>query len=68
MRFLRIFAFFMFLLPFASNGATNEFMVAAQLLSAAKNADIQTSANFNNMKPEFDAQVRNKIIEWLNRL
>ena len=41
MRFMRIFAFLMFLVPFASFGATNEFMVAAQLLSAAKNADIQ---------------------------
>ena len=41
MRFMRIFGFLLFLLPVASFGATNEFMVAAQLLSAAKNADIQ---------------------------
>ena len=41
MRFMRIFAFLMFLMPFASFGASNEFMVAAQLLAAAKNADIQ---------------------------
>ena len=41
MRFTRVFAFLMFLVPFASFGASNDFMVAAQLLSAAKNADIQ---------------------------
>ena len=49
MRFMRIFAFLMFLVPFASFGAGNEFMVAAQLLSAAKNADIQqVQALINN--------------------
>ncbi len=41
MRFMRIFAFLMFLVPFASFGAQSDFMVAAQLLAAAKNADIQ---------------------------
>jgi len=41
MRFMRIFAFLMFLVPFSSFGAPNDFMVAAQLLAAAKNADIQ---------------------------
>ena len=41
MKFMRIFAFLMFLVPFASFAASNDFMVAAQLLSAAKNADIQ---------------------------
>ena len=49
MRFMRIFAFLMFLVPFASFGAQNDFMVAAQLLSAAKNADIQqVQALINN--------------------
>ena len=38
---MRIFGFLLFLLPTVSFGAGNEFMVAAQLLSAAKNADIQ---------------------------
>jgi len=41
MRLLRVFAFLMFLVPFASFGAQSDFMVAAQLLAAAKNADIQ---------------------------
>ena len=41
MKFMRIFAFLMFLFPVASFAASNDFMIAAQLLSAAKNADIQ---------------------------
>ena len=41
MRLLRVFAFLMLLVPFASFGAQSDFMVAAQLLAAAKNADIQ---------------------------
>lgn len=49
MRFMRIFGFLLFLAPAVSFGATNEFMVAAQLLSAAKNADIQqVQALINN--------------------
>lgn len=43
MRYIRIFLFALFIAPCAAFGATinNEFMVAAQLLAAAKNADIQ---------------------------
>ena len=41
MRFLRIFGFLLFLVPTVSFAANNDFMVAAQLLAAAKNADIQ---------------------------
>ena len=46
MKYIRIFLFALFLVPataFVASAATvnNEFMVAAQLLSAAKNADIQ---------------------------
>ena len=46
MKYIRIFLFALFLIPstvFVASAATvnNEFMVAAQLLSAAKNADIQ---------------------------
>lgn len=49
MIFMRLFGFLMFLIPAVSFGATNEFMVAAQLLSAAKNADIQqVQALINN--------------------
>lgn len=41
MKFIRILVFSLFLAPVASFGASNEFMVAAQLLAAAKSADIQ---------------------------
>ena len=41
MRFMRVLLFSLFLMPLASFGAQNDFMVAAQLLAAAKNADIQ---------------------------
>lgn len=42
MKYIRIFVFALFFAPFAGMAAQNsEFMVAAQLLSAARNADIQ---------------------------
>ena len=41
MKFIRILMFSLFFIPIASFGASNDFMVAAQLLAAAKNADIQ---------------------------
>ena len=41
MRFIRLFLFALFFMPVASFAASNDFMVAAQLLAAAKNADIQ---------------------------
>ena len=41
MKFIRILVFSLFLAPVASFGASNDFMVAAQLLAAAKSADIQ---------------------------
>ena len=41
MRFMRFFLLALFFMPIISHAATNDFMVAAQLLSAAKNADIQ---------------------------
>lgn len=53
--------------PFSTQGS-NFGAFFEDFNALAKNADIQTSANFNNMKPEFDAQVKNKVIEWLNRL
>ena len=40
MKYIRIFLLAI-TMPFAAHAASNEFMVAAQLLSAAKNADIQ---------------------------
>ena len=41
MKFIRVLLFSLFLAPVASFGATSDFMMAAQLLAAAKNADIQ---------------------------
>ena len=41
MKFIRFLVFLLFFAPIASFGATNDFMMAAQLLAAAKNADIQ---------------------------
>ena len=41
MKFIRILLFSLCLMPMASFGASNDFMMAAQLLAAAKNADIQ---------------------------
>ncbi len=49
MKFLRIFLIAMFFMPVAVRAASNNsFMVAAQLLSAAKNADIQQVQNLIN--------------------
>ena len=41
MKLIRILIVSLFFAPIASFGASNDFMVAAQLLAAAKNADIQ---------------------------
>lgn len=41
MKYIRIFLFTVFMLPFAASAAQNDFQVAAQLLAAAKSADIQ---------------------------
>ncbi len=41
MKFIRLFVFAVFFAPVASFAAPSEFVVAAQLLAAAKNADIQ---------------------------
>ena len=52
MKYIRLLLFALFLIPagaFAAvSGQNNEFMVAAQLLSAAKNADIQQVQNLIN--------------------
>lgn len=41
MKYIRILLFTLFFSPLAAFAASNEFMVAAQLLAAAKNADVQ---------------------------
>jgi len=51
MKYIRLFLFALFLVPASAMAASmpnNEFMVAAQLLSAAKNADIQQVQNLMN--------------------
>ena len=49
MKFIRILVFSLFLMPLASFGASSDFMLAAQLLAAAKSADIiQVQALVNN--------------------
>ena len=49
MRYIRLFVFALFLMPLSVRAATSEFMVAAQLLSAARNGDItQVQALVNN--------------------
>lgn len=41
MKYIRILAFAAIFIPYAARGANNDFMVAAQLLAAARNGDIQ---------------------------
>ncbi|MCM1295700.1 MAG: ankyrin repeat domain-containing protein [Muribaculaceae bacterium] len=41
MKYIRLLLFVLVLMPFSVRAQSNDFMVAAQLLSAAKNADIQ---------------------------
>ncbi|MDE6250598.1 MAG: ankyrin repeat domain-containing protein [Alphaproteobacteria bacterium] len=41
MKYIRLLLFMIFFAPLSVHAASNDFMVAAQLLSAAKNADIQ---------------------------
>lgn len=41
MKFIRVLVFSLFVAPFVAYGAANDFMLAAQLLAAAKSADIQ---------------------------
>ncbi len=41
MKFIRVLLVALFMVPFAARAASSDFMVAAQLLAAAKNADIQ---------------------------
>ena len=41
MKFIRVLVFSLFMAPFVASGASSDFMLAAQLLAAAKSADIQ---------------------------
>ena len=53
--------------PFSTQGS-NYGKFFTDFADTAKNADIQKSENFNNLKPEYDNAVHNKINTWLNKL
>ena len=53
--------------PFSTQGS-NFGKFFTDFANIAKNADIQESENFNNLKPEYDEAVHNKINTWLNKL
>lgn len=53
--------------PFSTQGS-NYGKFFTDFTAIAQNADIQKSENFNNLKPEYDDMVHNKINTWLNNL
>ncbi|MBR2299190.1 MAG: hypothetical protein IJ870_01290 [Alphaproteobacteria bacterium] len=53
--------------PFSTQGS-NYGKFFEDFAANAQNADILISENFNNLTPEYNAQVKNKIITWLNNL
>lgn len=53
--------------PFSTQGS-NYGKFFTDFADIAQNADIQESENFNNLKPEYDDMVHNKINTWLNKL
>lgn len=54
-------------IPFSTQGS-NPGTFLADFTAHAKNAQVGTYANFNNVGPEYNAAVHNKIIHWLNNL
>ena len=53
--------------PFSTQGS-NYGKFFEDFAALAKNADLQIAENFNNLAPEYDAQVTNKIKVWLNKI
>lgn len=53
--------------PFSTQGS-NYGTFFKDFAVAAKNADLQTSASFNNLPDKYDQAVNNKIAEWINAL
>ncbi len=54
-------------IPFSTQGS-NPGSFLEDFTSHAKNAKIGTYANFNNVGPQYNTAVHNKIIHWLNNL
>ncbi len=53
--------------PFSTQGS-NYGTYFEDFKANAKNANVLKGESFNNMDSKYDEQVKNKIIEWLNRL
>lgn len=53
--------------PFSTQGS-NPGTFLTDFTARAKNAQVSTYANFNNVGPEYNNAVHNKIIHWLNNL
>ena len=54
-------------IPFSTQGS-NPGSFLEDFKSGAKNAQVGTYANFNNVGPEYNQAVHNKIVHWLNNL
>ncbi len=54
-------------IPFSTQGS-NPGAFLEDFTARAKNAQVGTYANFNNVGSEYNAAVHNKIIHWLNNL
>ena len=54
-------------IPFSTQGS-NPGTFLEDFIANAKNAQVGTYANFNNVGPEYDKAVHNKIVHWLNNL
>lgn len=54
-------------IPFSTQGS-NPGSFLEDFKSGAKNAQVSTYANFNNVGPEYNQAVHNKIVHWLNNL
>ena len=54
-------------IPFSTQGS-NPGTFLKDFTANAKNAQVGTYANFNNVGPKYDKAVHNKIVHWLNNL
>jgi len=54
-------------IPFSTQGS-NPGGFLKDFTANAKNAQVGAYANFNNVGPEYDEAVHNKIVHWLNTL
>lgn len=54
-------------IPFSTQGS-NPGTFLEDFTANVKNAQVGTYANFNNVGPEYDKAVHNKIVHWLNNL